>query len=303
MRLCRFSVEDNEVIGFMFGDDRVAGLQTAATAAGLDAPDVADLRELVIAGHEAWDAARAIVDAASSLDSSAGWSWSADQVKLHHPYRPRQNMLRCGGNSRLSGGVAKVEPIPKISYYTKAPTSVLDAGEPISWPTNLTNQVYAEAQLAIVIGHSISFATPDEALASVFGYAVATDVGPYDLMLKHGLYDKPVSLDSFFPWGPALVSADDVDDPDNLAVSLRLNGETVIDGSTSDALLSIGEMLSELGTGTTIRPGDVVIFGAPEVLGFGQSPERWLRNGDVVESTIEGVGSITNPVAPYSVSS
>lgn len=298
MRLCRFSVDGNEIIGFALGDGRFAGFEGAAAAAGIDDPGISGLRELVTAGPDAWARAEAVVEAAASLDDG-DWSWNADDVTLHHPYRPRQSMLRAGWNSRLAAGVAKLEPLPKIRYYTKSPTAVLDPGDSISWPIDLTEQVYAEPQLAVIVGKPISFLSPAEAQACVFGYAVSTDVNAYDLMLKHGQWDKPTSMDSFFPWGPTIVSADEVADPDNLSATLDLNGETVIEGSTSDAILSVGEMLSELGTGTTIEAGDVVVFGAPESLGFGQSPERWLREGDVVESTIEGIGSLVNPVSPY----
>ena len=299
MRLCRFTANGNEAIGFTFGDGRVAGFDAAASAAGIDAPAAADLRDLVTAGPDAWAQAQAVVDATGLLDATGDWSSAADDVTFHHPYRPRQNILRAGWNSRLAAGEAKLEPLPKLRYYTMSPTSVVDPGEPISWPIDLTEQVYAEPQLAVVVGKPISFLSPSEALECVFGYAVATDVNAYDLMLLHGQWDKPTSMDSFFPWGPTIVTADEAGNVDNLAASLQLNSETVIEGSTSDAILSVGEVLSELGTGTTIEAGDVVVFGAPEALGFGQSPERWLREGDVVESSIEGLGSITNPVSPY----
>jgi 2-keto-4-pentenoate hydratase/2-oxohepta-3-ene-1,7-dioic acid hydratase in catechol pathway len=162
----------------------------------------------------------------------------------------------------------------------------------------VTQQVYAEPQLAIIIGARTSYADPTEALANVFGYAVATDVSSLDLRIKHGQWPKAGSLDSFFPWGPTIVTRDDVPNPDALEVRLELNGETCIQGVTSDALRSVGEILSEISTGILLDPGDVFMLGTPEKIGFGRSPERWLVDGDTVTSTIEGIGSITNPVRP-----
>ena len=136
-------------------------------------------------------------------------------------------------------------------------------------------------------------------MEKIFGYAVATDLSALDLRIKHGQWPKAGSLDSFFPWGPMIVTRDEVPDPDDLDVRLELNGDTCIQGSTADALLSVGEMLAEISTGILLEPGDVLLLGTPENMGFGHSPERWLSDGDTVTSTIEGIGSISNSVRPY----
>jgi 2-keto-4-pentenoate hydratase/2-oxohepta-3-ene-1,7-dioic acid hydratase in catechol pathway len=306
MRLCTFSPNGAPRLGAALGDS-VIDVSAAAVALGHSLPDVGDLRRLVEGGPGAWSAVREVVSAAGDKLDEA-WSWPVASVTLHHPYRPRKNIVRAGGNTAPKAGdpprVAVTLPPGRwltgfpISYYTKAPSSVLDPNQPISWPTKVTKQVYAEPQLAIIVGEAISYATPEEAIEKVFGYAVATDVSALDLRIKHGQWPKAGSLDSFFPWGPTIVTRDEVKNPDALIVRLELNGVRSIEGSTADALKSVGEILSEISTGILLEPGDVFMLGTPENPGFGESPERWLTDGDSITSTIEGIGSITNPVRP-----
>ncbi len=306
MRLCTFSTKGSTRLGAVIGDS-VIDLAVAAESSRQDLAGVGDLRRLVEAGPEAWAAAGTVVSAVGGTLDPA-WSWPLGEVTLHHPFRPRKNIVRAGGNTALKPGepervTVKLPPgrwlagFP-IAYYTKAPSAVLDPGQPISWPLKVTTQVYAEPQLAIIIGAPISYADPAEALEKVFGYAVATDVSALDLRIKHGQWPKAGSLDSFFPWGPMIVTGDEVPNPDALDVRLELNGDTCIQGSTADALLSVGEMLAEISMGILLEPGDVLMLGTPENMGLGQNPERWLTDGDTVTSRIEGIGSITNPIHP-----
>jgi 2-keto-4-pentenoate hydratase/2-oxohepta-3-ene-1,7-dioic acid hydratase in catechol pathway len=289
--------------------ESVIDLVAAAKSSGQTLAGINNLRQLIEAGPEAQAAASKVVSAVSGKLDPA-WSWPLGEVTLHHPFRPRKNIVRAGGNTALKPGEpervsVKLPPgrwlsgFP-IAYYTKAPSAVLDPGQPITWPSKVTSQVFAEPQLAIIIGAPIHYATAAEAMEKIFGYAVATDLSALDLRVKHGQWPKAGSLDSFFPWGPMIVTHDEVPNPDNLEVRLELNGNTCIQGSTADALLSIGEMLAEISTGILLEPGDVLLLGTPENMGFGRSPERWLADGDTVTSSIEGIGSISNPASPYS---
>jgi len=306
MRLCTFSTNCTARLGAVIGDS-VIDLAVAAKSIGQDLAGVGGLRRLVEAGPEAWAAAGSVVSAVGGKLDPA-WSWSLGEVTLHHPFRPRKNIIRAGGNTAPKPGEPERVTVTlppgrwlgdfPIAYYTKAPSAVLDPGRPITWPSKLTTQVYAEPQLAIIIGAPIHYADPAEALEKVFGYAVATDVSALDLRIKHGQWPKAGSLDSFFPWGPMIVTRDEVPNPAALDVRLELNGDTSIHGSTADALRSVGEMLAEICTGILLEPGDVLLLGTPENMGFGQTPERWLKDGDTITSKIEGIGSITNPVHP-----
>jgi 2-keto-4-pentenoate hydratase/2-oxohepta-3-ene-1,7-dioic acid hydratase in catechol pathway len=309
MRLCTFSVDGEKRLGASSDGETVIDVPAAASEMGLNPPAHDGLRELFEAGGSALDAVREVV-AAASESNGAAWRHVSSDVTFHYPFRPRKNVVKAGGNSRTLGGVVKDAPgveLPPgrwqrgypVRYHTKSPTAVLDPGQPVTWPVPTVQQVYAEPQLVIIIGEEIHFASPEEALARVAGYAVATDVSSHDLKLKHGQWPKAVSLDSFFPWGPFVVTADEIADPDALDVTLTLNDELVVSGSTGEALLSVGAMLAEISTGILLERGDVLMLGAPEWVGFGQDPMRWLTAGDVIVSKIDGVGSLTNPVAPY----
>jgi 2-keto-4-pentenoate hydratase/2-oxohepta-3-ene-1,7-dioic acid hydratase in catechol pathway len=308
MKLCTFSSGGEARIGASFDDTSVFDVAAASTAAGHDLGGIGNLRQLFEAGSAFLADVRSALETVKDRDD-VPWRLTIDEVRLHHPYRPRKNVIRAGNNSRTMCGVPKatsggVELPPgrwqgsrPIRYYTKAPTAVQDPGAPVAWASSLTTEVYAEPQLVIVVGQDMSYVSPDEALSRIAGYSVATDITSNDLKIKHGQWVKAASLDTFFPWGPFIVTADAVADPDRLAVSLRLNESDVISGSTGDAILSVAGMLSELSFGIRLEPGDVLMLGAPECVGFGQSPARWLLDGDVLTSEIEGIGSLSNTVS------
>jgi 2-keto-4-pentenoate hydratase/2-oxohepta-3-ene-1,7-dioic acid hydratase in catechol pathway len=293
-------------VGALAGGDRVIDLADAARALRGDELPGPDLRAIVEGGGDARRAVEAIVrDAAAEGD--APWAWDRDHVTFHHPYRPRKNIVRAGGNvdREPDPSVATVELPPgrwlrgfPLTYYSKSPSAVVDPEQPISWPLRVASNVYAEPQLVIVVGETIHYADPQIAMDAVFGYAVATDVISADLKVKHGQWVKAVSLDTFFPWGPTIVTADEVADPDSLEVTLSLGEDEVIAASTADALYTVADMLSELSQGMRLDPGDLLMLGVPDCVGFGEDPPRWLSAGDTVTSSIEGVGTITNTVEP-----
>jgi 2-keto-4-pentenoate hydratase/2-oxohepta-3-ene-1,7-dioic acid hydratase in catechol pathway len=308
MRLCTFSIGGEHRLGAGTDESRIVDVATAAKELDHEVP-AEDLRSLIEAGPEAIAAVGELLGAVGDR-ADANWIHGVDQVTLHNPYRPLKNITKAHGNSKLACGKPR-EGAPivlppgrwlggfPIRYHTKAPTAILDPGAPIVWPSELTSQVYAEPQLAIVIGEKIHYAEPEEVAGKIAGYAVATDVSSEDLKTKHGQWPKAVSLDSFFPWGPFVVTADEIDDADALDVSLELNGSTAISANTSETLIPIAEMLAELSLGISLDPGDVLMLGVPECLAFGEEPPRWLRAGDTLTSRIEGVGTLSNPVAPY----
>ena len=215
------------------------------------------------------------------------------------PFRPRKNVVRAHGNYRLDDNHKRLfrRGRPFLSYYGKAPSAVNDPGAPISWPRELAEQVCAEPQLAVIVGRTMRYVAPEDALAHVFGYAACTDVSAEDLKRKHEQWAYGVSLDTFFCWGPDVVTADEVPDPDALTLTLEVNGAAAIEASTADHVLSTAQVLSELSHGITLEPGDVVLTGVPTIAGLGSVPERWLVDGDVVRTVIGGVGELTNEVA------
>ncbi|MEJ8568576.1 fumarylacetoacetate hydrolase family protein [Elongatibacter sediminis] len=295
MKLVTYSNGAEPRVGFLVGE-QVCDLNQAAKAKNVALPSVTDLQSLARVEHLA-----ALRDLSSAVGDQpdSDWSHPIRDVTLHAPYRPRQNITVAGGNTR-DDFVAERSPKgrPMLRYHTKAPSATVDPGQPISWPRQLATQVHAEPNIAVVMGARSSYVEPADVLDNVFGYTVATNVISSDLKRKHGQWDKAVSLDTFFPWGPVLVTADEAE-PEDLACRLWLNDGMALSGGAESGLLGTAAILSEISFGMTLEPGDVILTCTAEGVGHGEQPERWLQDGDVVRSGIAGICEIENPVSTY----
>ena len=294
MRLCTFiDPRGASALGALLPGERIVDVMVAGRALGVDLPGHLDLQTLISAVPSAWTSVRHIVDEMSSAaDQIEGIHRQAD-VPFSYPYRPAANIVKAGGNARRTNGVEIPDSVDLLRYHTKSPSACAPSGATVSWRESLTREVYVEPQLVIALGSPLYFAEPDEALAAVVGYSVGLDFRAWDLMQKHGQWPKAISLDGFFPWGPFLVTSDEVANPDSLEVTLDLNGERVLTGSTTDVLLSVGAFLSQVSQGMQLRTGDLFLLGVPESVGFGQDPPRWCRDGDLLLGQIDGIGVVT----------
>ncbi|MFD9950397.1 fumarylacetoacetate hydrolase family protein [Nonomuraea sp. NPDC059023] len=180
--------------------------------------------------------------------------------------------------------------------FAKFPSSVIGPGEPIVIDSGLTERVDWEVELAAVIGTPLRNVTGDEALAGVAGYTVANDVSARDLQFADGQWTRGKSLDTFCPLGPVVVTPDELGDPQDLKLWTRVNGETVQDSSTAEMLFGVAELLAFCSRAFTLEPGDVVLTGTPWGCGEFMNPRRSLRPGDTVETGVEGIGVLVNPV-------
>ncbi len=295
MKLVTYSNGPEPRVGFLV-NQQVCDLYGAAKAMKVALPQVPDLQSLVRVEH-----LPALKELSSAVGEQADGSWShaLEDVTLHAPYRPRQNITLAGGNTRDDFVAERTRNgHPMLRYHTKAPSAAVNPGQPISWPRQLACQVHAEPNVAVIMGARTFFIEPSDVLQNVFGYTVATNVVSYDLKRKHGQWDKAVSLDTFFPWGPVIATADEID-PAHLACRLWLNDSMALSGGAESGLLGTAEILSEISFGMTLEPGDVVLSCTAEGLGHGRMPERWLQDGDVVRSGIDGICEIENPVSTY----
>ena len=159
-------------------------------------------------------------------------------------------------------------------------------------------EVDYEAELAVVIGSAARNVSEAEALNHVFGYTCANDVSARRWQ-KHaggGQWVRGKSFDTFCPLGPVLVTRDEISDPQALAVRCLLNGEVMQEGSTSDMIFSVAQLISELSQDTTLQPGTVILTGTPPGVGVARTPPLFLKEGDRVTIEIEKIGQLTNPV-------
>jgi 2-keto-4-pentenoate hydratase/2-oxohepta-3-ene-1,7-dioic acid hydratase in catechol pathway len=185
------------------------------------------------------------------------------------------------------------EPPKTPLVFAKFTTSVIDHEQEIRIPRTLTERVDWEVELAAVIGERASRVSEDEALRYVRGYTIGNDVSARDLQFADGQWVRAKSLDTFCPLGPEVV---EIDDPQNLKLQTRVNGETMQDSNTSEMIFGVAELISFCSHSFALEPGDVVLTGTPWGCGEFMEPKRSLKDGDVVECEIEGIGILRNPV-------
>jgi 2-keto-4-pentenoate hydratase/2-oxohepta-3-ene-1,7-dioic acid hydratase in catechol pathway len=225
-----------------------------------------------------------------------GETVSLDEVRLRAPITRPQKIIAIGLNyedhAAETGGEIPEKPI----VFAKYPNTIIGPGEPIRIPP-ITEQADYEAELAVVIGRPAKNVSEEEALEYVFGYMNGNDVSSRDLQFSEGgQWTRSKSIDTFAPIGPYIATRDEVPDPQNLYIRCVLNGEVVQDGTTSDMIFSVAELVSFLSHGMTLMPGDIILTGTPAGVGFARDPQLFLKAGDEVSIEIEGLGTLTNPV-------
>jgi acylpyruvate hydrolase len=180
------------------------------------------------------------------------------------------------------------------TLFAKAPGSVIAHEAPIVIPPHVAQPDY-EGEVAVVIGRTARDVSEADALTYIAGITCAHDVSSRDHQYTTGQFTWSKSFDTFCPLGPELVSVDAVD-VGNLSLETRLNGDVVQSANTRDLIFSIPTLIAWISQGTTLLPGDVILTGTPAGVGAGRRPPRWLLDGDVVEVTIDGVGTLRNRV-------
>ena len=219
----------------------------------------------------------------------------AAKARLEAPIpRPARNIFCLGRNYREHAAERGADAPTHPVYFTKVPESVVAPGGKVVRHA-VTEQLDYEVELAVVIGTPGRDIPRDRALQHVFGYTIINDVTARDLQKRHGQWFKGKTLDTFCPMGPALVTADEIPDPQALSIALRVNGETRQSSHTSKMLFPVDECIAVLSEGFTVRPGDVIATGTPE--GVGAATGKFLKIGDRLEAEVEKIGVLENRVA------
>ncbi|WP_375261754.1 fumarylacetoacetate hydrolase family protein [Palleronia sp.] len=185
-----------------------------------------------------------------------------------------------------TGAQEPAEPI----LFSKASSALSGPNDPVVIPRG-SEKADWEVELGVVIGRETLYVSEAEALSCVAGYCVINDVSERSFQAERGgQWIKGKSAPSFGPIGPWLVTADEVSDPQALSLSLSLNGETMQNSATSDMIFGVAQIVSYMSNFMKLMPGDVIATGTPEGVGLGMHPQRFLRPGDVMELTVEGLG-------------
>lgn len=220
------------------------------------------------------------------------------QVQLCAPVPAPRKFLGLGGNyaSHLeeAARLGFVRPAGQV-WFNKQVSCVAGPYDPVHKP-RISDQLDYEGELGVVIGQRCRHVPADEAGAVIAGYVVVNDLSVRDWQLRAPTHTLGKSFDTHGPFGPWLVTRDEIADPHALRLRTWVNGELRQDGNTGEMLHRIGEMIAELTTAFTLEPGDVLSTGSPAGSGGLMSPQRYLRTGDVVRVEIESIGAIENRV-------
>jgi len=220
---------------------------------------------------------------------------AADQIRLHAPLSDPPRVFAIGLNYRdhaRESGMA-IPAVPVIFF--KLPSAIIGPGEPIILPRNSTEPDY-EAEFAFVIGEG-GFRIPATSWREhVYGYTIVNDVSARDVQFATSQWSMAKSFRTFCPLGPAIVTADEIADPHQLAIALTIDGVIHQNSNTRELNFKIPDLIEYISSITPLLPGDIVSTGTPSGVGLGRTPKRWLKPGETVTITVERLGSLTNPV-------
>lgn len=287
MRLVTFTHAGRTALGALLSGpdgERVVDLHS------LDGRIPASMLEFLAAGAAAHDLAR---HALAGVAAGAGAPLA--EVVLQAPI-PRPGKIICIGQN-YRGHVretnAAMPDTPVI--FAKYSNAVTGPGEPIVLPQAVERPDY-EGELGVVIGRRCRNVPEAEALDYVAGYVAVNDVSARDWQFRNSQWTLGKTPDTFCPIGPALVTADEVGDPQALALRTVVSGEVLQQGHTSDMIFPVAHLIWDMARIMTLEPGDVIATGTPSGVGFTRTPPRYLRPGDIVRIEIERIGALENPV-------
>ncbi len=282
---------DRELRAGIVVDERVVDVRTAAEDAGLPSDAVAaaaSVRGLLgLAPADRERIARA---------ARAETGRPLAELDLAPPVPDPAKILCIGLNYREHAAEAD-QPVPDAPIvFTKFATSLVGDGDGIRLPGPNPEMVDYEGELAVVIGRRATAVSRDEALDHVAGYMPFNDVSARDLQLASPQWTMGKAFDTSGPCGPVLVTADEVGDPQSLALRTLHNGEVVQESTTDLMIFAVADLVSYISSLITLEVGDVIATGTPAGVGHVRVPPRYLNDGDTIAVEIPGVGTLSNPV-------
>ncbi|WP_158966938.1 fumarylacetoacetate hydrolase family protein [Chachezhania sediminis] len=264
-------------------------------------PLPATMLELIDMGPDALAALSRALET-TGRDRPAGLAMPEENVRLLAPIpRPRKNIFGIGLNyvehvAESAKSLDTSADLPKQPVvFSKPPTAVIATGEGIQHNAAMTQQLDWEVELAVIIGKRATRIAKEDAMGHVFGYSVINDVSARDNR-RAGQWIFSKGQDTFCPFGPAIVTADEVPDPHDLTLWLTKNGVEKQRSNTRFLLFDIPTLISDISTGITLEPGDIIATGTPSGVGAGRDPQEWMWPGDVIECGVDGIGVLRNPV-------
>lgn len=286
MKLITYKYNNAVTLGAVNADNEVVALTAVAP----------DMLTLIKMGPDG------LVQAQQLLDQAEQTLPLADVELLAPIPQPVRNIMCLGKNyaehaqesHAAWGDKHELPEFPII--FNKATTSINSPYGDIPYDTAVSSAIDYEAELAVIIGRTGKNISAADALDYVFGYTVINDVSARDLQRQHKQFFKGKSLDGSAPLGPWIVTAVAIPDPHNLQVTCKVNGVEKQNGNTNQMIFDIPETIRQLSLGMTLLPGDIIATGTPSGVGFARTPPEFLVPGDVVECSVEHIGTIRNKI-------
>jgi 2-keto-4-pentenoate hydratase/2-oxohepta-3-ene-1,7-dioic acid hydratase in catechol pathway len=283
MRLISYRAAGGDGLGVVAGEAWLP-----AEALDPDAPRT--MAGLLAAGAAGLDLLRA----AEAGDRIRTEGRALAEIELLAPVPRPGKVVAIGRNYRDHTTEEGVEPPTAPLIFSKWSSCVIGPEDEIRWDPLLTNQVDYEAELAVVIARTARRISQADALDYVLGYTCLNDVSARDLQFGDGQWVRGKSLDTFCPMGPVLVTADEIPDPQGLAISCRVDGRILQEASTADMFFGVAEIISFCSQAFRLDPGDVIATGTPGGVGIFRDPPVLLGDGDEVVVEIERIGRLRN---------
>ena len=299
MKLLTYKTQDTEPrLGFLH-NNQVVDMEDFGEISNFPLPN--DMLDLIDMGFEI---IAEITELISETEANffEEISYELDQVTFLAPIeKPRKNIIGIGLNytehvaesARTLDTTGKLPTKPII--FSKPPTTVTGTNTEIFKNTKLTSQLDWEVELAVIISKKGKYVAKEDALDYVFGYTVINDISARDCR-REGQWIVSKGQDTFAPMGPVLVTRDEIENPHNLNLSLKVNGVEKQNSNTKFLLFNINDLIEDLSVVFTLEPGDIIAIGTPAGVGAGRNPQEWMHDGDVVEATVEGIGTIVNTI-------
>ncbi|MFN7045762.1 MAG: fumarylacetoacetate hydrolase family protein [Flavobacterium sp.] len=299
MKLLTYKTQDTEPrLGFIH-NNQVIDMQDFGEISNFPLPN--DMLELIDMGFEI------IAEITEMIDETPEnffeeIAYEMNEVTILAPIeKPRKNIIGIGLNytehvaesARTLDTTGKLPTKPII--FSKPPTTVTATNTEIIKNTKLTSQLDWECELAVIISKKGKYVPKSEALDYVFGYTVINDISARDCR-REGQWIVSKGQDTFAPMGPVIVTKDEIENPHNLNLSLKVNGVEKQNSNTKLMLFNINDLIEDLSTVFTLEAGDIIATGTPAGVGAGRDPQEWMYDGDVVEATVEGIGTIVNTI-------
>lgn len=299
MKLLTYLTSDNEQRAGFIHNDKAVDLEDFGDVANFPLPST--ILELIDMGFEVIAEINALLEDISEAEL-AEISYDLSEIQILAPIpKPRKNIIGIGLNytehvaesARTLDTTGKLPQKPII--FSKPPTTVTGPNTNILLNPKLTQQLDWEVELAVVIGKKGKYVPKENALDYVFGYTVINDISARDCR-REGQWIVSKGQDTFAPMGPFLVTKDEIENPHNLNLSLKLNGIEKQNSNTQFMLFNINDLIEDLSTVFTLESGDIIATGTPAGVGAGRNPQEWMKDGDVVECYVEKIGTIINTV-------